>query len=94
MVDKFLPQRNSKLVCGVISRKLLIKSRNQNIFPIFKMSPTHHLIPFPMIYSLLGSVSSFENYWGGGGGAPHHLNLLCPRSKFARANFDPRVNSR
>ena len=30
-----------------------------------------------MIYSLLGSVSSFENYWGGGGGgAPHHFHLL------------------
>ena len=25
--------------CGAISRKLLIKSRNQNIFPIFKMNP-------------------------------------------------------
>ena len=25
--------------CGAISRKLLIKSRNQNIFPIFKINP-------------------------------------------------------
>ena len=28
-----------------------------------------------MIYSLLGSVSTFENDWGGGG-TPHHLHLL------------------
>ena len=34
-------------------RKLLIKSRNQNIFPVFKMNPIRCQILFPMIYSLL-----------------------------------------
>ena len=29
-----------------------------------------------MRYSLLRSVSSFENYKGGGGGAPHLLHLI------------------
>ena len=34
-----------------------------------------------MIYSLLGSVSSFKNYWwadreGGGGGVPHTTSIL------------------
>ena len=36
-----------------------------------------------MIYSLLGSVSSFENYWwggGGGGGALLHFHLLFCKS--------------
>ena len=40
--------------CGVISQKLLIKSRNQNIFPTFKMNPTRCEIPFPTINSSLG----------------------------------------
>ena len=40
--------------CGAISRKLLIKSQNQNIFPIFKMNPIRCWISFPTIYSLLG----------------------------------------
>ena len=34
-------------------------------------------IPFPMVYSLLKSVSSFKNYWwgGGGGGAPRTTSI-------------------
>ena len=54
--------------------KSLIKSRNQNILSTSKMDRTLRYIPFPMIYSLLGSVWYFKNYrcvcvcvWGGGG---------------------------
>ena len=37
-----------------------------------------------MIYSLMRSVASFENYWGGGGGRPasHHLHLLSCKSVY------------
>ena len=37
---------------------------------------------FPMIYSLLLSVSSFENYWWGRAPLPalHHLHLLFSKS--------------
>ena len=42
-----------------------------------------------MIYSLLGLVSSFENYWwgGGGGSAPHHLHLLFCKSVYIVCAF-------
>ena len=52
------------------------------------MNPTRHLIPFPMIYSLLWSVSSFENYWwegGGGGGGGGGLTTFISYS--AKVSF-------
>ena len=44
------------------------------------MNLTRHYIPFPMIYSLLGSACPSKIIGGGGegggGGGAHHLNLL------------------
>ena len=69
---------------GVISRKLLIKSRNQNVFSVFKMPLNSRS---NAVYSLLGSVSSFKNYWWGGGGAPK----VCKKHlfKFKKELFSP-----
>ena len=71
-------------VCGVISQKMLIKSQNHNIFPIFEMNPTRPLIPFPMMCSFFGwfvgvSFVLQSYYWdlggGGGGGAPRTTSI-------------------
>ena len=58
-------------------RKLLIKSRNQNIFQIFKMNPIRCYIHFPTMYSLLGKIYGSKIIGGGGGGASHLRLLFC-----------------
>ena len=54
----------------MISRKLLIKSRNQNILSISEMNRALRKIPFPMMYSLLVCRDKFRpsKIIPGGGG--------------------------
>ena len=54
---------------GVTSRKLLIKSRNQNIFEKLKLDRNLQRIPFKMMYNMSVLRHRFSNKrWGGGGG--------------------------
>ena len=55
---------------GVISRNLLIRSRNQNIFEKFKPNRNLRTIPFKMMYNMSMLRHRFSNERGGGGGAP------------------------
>ena len=80
-------------LCGVISRKLLIKSRNQNIFQKFKLNQNLRRIPFKMMYSISMLRHRFSNErWGGGGGdALSHLPLLFCKSVYFLDN--PGINN-
>ena len=51
---------------GVISQKLLIKSRNQNILEKFKLNRNLQRIPFKMMYNMSMLRHRFLNEWGGG----------------------------
>ena len=53
----------------MISRKFLIKSRNQNIIEKFKLNRNHQRIPFKMMYNMSMLLHRFSNErWGGRGG--------------------------
>ena len=70
---------------GVISRKLLTKSRNQNIFEKFQLNRNLQRIPFKMMYNMSMLRHRFSNEcWGGGGGggALNHLPFLFCKSVF------------
>ena len=66
---------------------MLIKSWNQNIFPIFKMNPTRHLI-HPIIYSLLRSAcrSSKIKIIGGGRGGGRTTSISSVLQKYVTAS--------
>ena len=51
-----------------ISRKLLIKSRNQNIFEKLKLNRNLQRIPFKKMYNMSLLRHRFSNERGGGGG--------------------------
>ena len=51
-------------LCGVISQKLLIKSRDQNIFQKFELNRNLQRIPFKMMYN----VSMLRHRINGGDG--------------------------
>ena len=60
---------------GGSGRKLLIKSRNQNIFQIFKMNPVK--FPFQRYIICWGKIYGSKSIGGGGGGGgASHLRLL------------------
>ena len=72
--------------CGVISRKLLMKSRNHNIFEKFKLNRNLQRIPFKMMYNMSVLRYRFSNErWGGGGGGEGALNHLPVYSLHAPA---------
>ena len=74
-------------LCGVISRKLQIKSRNQNIFEKFKLNRNLQRISFKMMYNMSMLRHRVSNQrWGGGGGgggALSHLLLLFCKSVYS-----------
>ena len=63
--------------CGVISRKLLIKSRNQNIFKYLKWILLAVKFPFQRYIVCCSKICHSKIISGGRGGAPSHLFLFC-----------------
>ena len=72
--------------CGVISRKLLVKSRNQKIFQKFELNRDLQRIAFKVLYNVPMLHHRFSNErWGrGGGGALNHLPLLFCKSVYLK----------
>ena len=62
--------------CRVILRKLLVKLRNQNIFPIFKMNPIVAVKFLSQRYIVCWGKICRPKIMGGGGGALNYLYLL------------------
>ena len=76
---------------GVISRNLLIKSRNQNIFEKFKLNRHLQRIPFKMMYNMSMLRYRFSNERWAGGGAPWtiFLSYSVKVCKVCSLNFEP-----
>ena len=55
---------------GPISRKSLVKLRNQNIFEKFNINRNLRSIPFKMMYNMSMLRRRFSDEVGEGGGAP------------------------
>ena len=73
---KFFRTVTGERLCGVISRKLLIKSQNQNIFQKFKLNRNLHKIPFKMMYNMSMLSHRFSNErWGSRPEPPSSLIL-------------------
>ena len=67
---------HSGAIEGVISRKLLIKSRNQNIFEKFKLNQNLQMILFNIMYNMSMLRHRFSNeQWGGGHPELHSLKV-------------------
>ena len=81
---------------GVISRKLLIKSRNQNIFEKFKLNRNLKRIPFKMMYNMSMLRHRFSNeLWGGGGGTTFlsYSVKVCTIISHQQYMKDPKIPS-